>query len=255
MQLDLSNKKYLVVGASSGIGRAISIAISKCNGQVVLTSRNQSKLLETKEKMNGDNHIVIPYDITDIKGIKNFIKNCLDIIGGKFDGLVFTAGISRVKPIRVENVEKLRNFFEVSYWAYVELLKDFSSKMVLNNGGSIVAISSRSALFPEKGYLGYATAKQAIITSSLVAARELADRKIRVNTICPEMVKTPMTEYFFNSVSKEQLEKFYPLGYLEVEDVSNLVIFLLSDMSKKISGQNFYLSAGNAGTAIDDFII
>ena len=135
------------------------------------------------------------------------------------------------------------------------LLKEFSSRKVLNDAGSIVALSSRAALFPEKFLSRYATTKAAINITSNIAAQEFAKRKIRVNTICPEMVKTPMTEYFFSSVSQEQLNKFYPLGHLETSDVSDMIIFLLSDMSKKITGQNFYLSAGNAGTAIDGYII
>ncbi len=251
MKLDMSSKKYLIVGASSGIGRAIAIAISRNNGQVVLTSRNEDNLIKTREMMNGTNHIVMPYDIANIDGIKEFIKSCMASVGGRFDGLVFTAGVSRVKPIRTENIDELRSFNEISYLSYVALLKQFSSKRVFNNYGSIVAISSRSALFPEKGYLGYSIAKSAINEASLVAAQELANRGVRVNTICPEMVKTPMTKFFFDNVSKEQLDSFYPLGYLEPEDVADMALFLLSDMSKKITGQNFYLSAGNTGSAIE----
>lgn len=255
MHFDLSNKRYLVVGASSGIGRAISIAISGCNGQVVLTSRNEYNLLKTRDQMMGSNHLVMPYDITNIGDIKNFIKNCLNKLESKFDGFIFTAGVGRVRPIRLENIDELRSFYDLSYLSYVAFLKEFASKRVLNNGGSIVAISSRAALFPEKGYLGYATAKASINTSSLIAAKELLDRKIRVNTICPEMVKTPMTQFFFDNISREQLSEFYPLGYLEPEDVAYTTLFLLSDMSKKITGQNFYLSAGNMGSNIDGYIL
>lgn len=251
MKLDLFSKKYLIVGASSGIGRAVAIAISQYNGQVVLTGRNENNLLNTQKMMDGTNHVVMPYDIRNIDGMKGFVKQCMERIGGRFDGLVFTAGVGRLKPIRAENMDEIRKFYELSYLSYAALLKEFSSKRVLNDYGSIIAISSRAALFPEKGYLGYATAKAAINTASLVAAQELADRGVRVNTICPEMVKTPMTKLFFDNVSKEQLDRFYPLGYLEPEDVANTVVFFLSDMSKKITGQNFYLSAGNTGTGIE----
>lgn len=254
MKLDMSQKKYLIVGASSGIGRAIAIAVSQYNGQAVLVGRNENNLIKTKDMMNGANHIIMPYDITNIDGIKVFVKMCMDKVGGRFDGLVFSAGVGRVKPIRAENIEDLRNFYELSYLSYVALLKEFSSKRVLNDYGSIIAISSRSALFPEKGYLGYATAKEAINTASLVAAQELANRGVRVNTICPEMTKTPLTKYFFDTVSKEQLAKFYPLGYLEPEDVADTALFLLSDMSKKLTGQKIYLSAANTGSAIEYFI-
>lgn len=255
MSLDLFNKKYLVVGASSGIGRAIAILISKLNGKVVLTGRNEEKLQETLSMMSGSNHLIVRYDMNDVLGIKKFVKECMHKIGGKFDGLIFSAGIERCIPIRGENIERIREFYNVSCISYFSLLKEFSSKQVLSDGGSIVAISSRSALFPEKGFLGYGTAKAAINAASIVASQEFAKRKIRVNTICPEIVKTPMAEQFFCSVSQEQLNKLYPLGFLEPEDVADLVVFLLSDLSKKFTGQNLYLSAGNAGTPIDGYII
>ena len=255
MNIDLSDKKYLVVGASSGLGRAIAISISKLNGKVILTSRNKEKLQETFSMMEGTGHIIKPFNMADILRIKDFVKECIQEINGKLDGLIFSAGLERCIPIRSEDIIKLKEFYDVSYISYLSLLKEFSSKRVLLDGGSIIAISSRAAIFPEKGYLGYGTAKAAINFTSSVAAQEFAKRKIRVNTICPEMVKTPMTEYFFHHVTQEQLNKFYPLGYLEAEDVANMVVFLLSDMSKKITGQNFYLSAGNVGTAIDGYII
>lgn len=255
MLLDFTNKRYLVVGASSGIGRAIAISISKLNGKVVLVSRNREKLEETLSLMNGAEHIVMPFDLSNVSEIKEFIKKCVDKINEKFDGLVFSAGVGRCIPIRSENLDALQDFYNVSYMAYVALLKEFSSKRNMNDGSSIVAISSRAALFPEKGYLGYGSAKTAINFASEVGAQEFVKRKIRVNTICPEMVKTPMAESFFYSVDKEKLEKLYPLGFLTPEDVSNIAIFLLSDMSKKITGQKFYLSAGNTGTAIDGYII
>lgn len=254
MVIDLSNKKYLVVGASSGIGRNIAIAISKLNGNVVLVGRSENKLQETLFMMYGNGHIILPYDMTNILGIKDYVKGCVQKYG-KFDGMVFSAGISRCIPIKSENFKSLKDFNDVSYLAYNALLKEFSSRKVLLDGGSIVAISSRAALFPEKGYLGYGTAKVALNFASKVAALEFAKRKVRVNTVCPEMVKTPMTETFFSNIDRDSLDKLYPLGFLEPNDVADLVVFLLSDMSKKITGQNFYLSAGNAGTPIEDHIL
>ena len=74
MSLDLFNKKYLVVGASSGIGRAIAILISKLNGKVVLTGRNEEKLQETLSMMRGSNHLIVRYDMNDVLGIKKICK-------------------------------------------------------------------------------------------------------------------------------------------------------------------------------------
>ncbi|WP_455654836.1 SDR family oxidoreductase [Phascolarctobacterium sp.] len=255
LNYSLKGKTYLVVGASSGIGRASAIAISKLGGRVVLSSRNKAKLRETLSYMEGENHIIAPYDMHNILGIKEFIKNCTSSIGGKFDGLVYTSGVGIARLIKVENIKEFDEDFELGYKAYLMLLKEFSSRRILNDGGSIVALSSRAAMFPEKALARYATTKAAVNMTSNIAAQEFAKRKVRVNTICPEMVKTPMAECFFCVMDKEKLDKFYPLGFLEPEDVADLVVFLLSDMSKKFTGQNLYLSAGNAGTPIDGYIV
>lgn len=73
MLLDLTNKRYLVVGASSGIGRDIAISISKLNGKVVLVSRKRENLEETLSLMNGTGHIVMPFDLSNVSEIKEFI--------------------------------------------------------------------------------------------------------------------------------------------------------------------------------------
>lgn len=250
-----AGKTYLIVGASSGIGKASAIAISKLGGRVVLSSRNEMKLRETLSCMEGNNHIIEPYDMHNVSNIKKFIKTCVEKINGKFDGLLYTSGVSRSKLIKLENIEEFNEDFELGYKAYLMLLKELSSKRIFNDGGSIVALSSRAALFPEKALTRYATTKVAINITSNIAAQEFARRKIRVNTICPEMVKTPMTEQFFSNVSQEELKRLYPLDFLEPEDVADLVVFLLSDMSRKITGQNLYLSAGNMGTDFAGYII
>lgn len=79
MLLDLTNKRYLVVGASSGIGRDIAISISKLNGKVVLVSRKRENLEETLSLMNGTGHIVMPFDLSNVSEIKEFIKKCVKI--------------------------------------------------------------------------------------------------------------------------------------------------------------------------------
>lgn len=256
LDYSLEGKTYLVIGASSGIGRASAIAISRLGGRVVLSSRDESKLQETLSLMdNADKHIIMSYDMCNLKGITEFIKNCINKMNTKFDGLVFCAGSAGTRLIKMEQLDEFEEGFLLGYKSYLEILKSFSSKRVMNDGGSIVALSSRAALFPEKAMTRYATTKAAINVTSKIAAQEFAKRKIRVNTICPEMTKTPMVNHFFDNVTEEQLNKFYPLGFLEPNDVADLVIFLLSDMSKKLTGQNFYLSAGNAGTPIENYIV
>lgn len=247
----LSGKKYLVTGASSGIGQAAAILISKCGGRVVLNGRSEERLERTHSQMDGEGHYIMPYDLTDLAGIKQYVKDCVDIDGRQFDGLVFAAGMGAGSVIRTESLENLQRVMKVNFLPYFALLKACSSKRVLNDGGSIVAVSSRAAGNPDKSQASYAGSKAALDAASEVAALEFVKRKVRVNTVRPEIVDTPMSAAFFESVSPEQQEEFYRLGPLTAEDVAQTIVFLLSDMSSKITGQHIYISGGNDGRPID----
>lgn len=249
--LELTGRKYLITGASSGIGRAAAVLVSQLGGRVVLNGRNEERLHETLALLDGEGHRIMPFDLTDLDGIKSYVDGCIKADGQRFDGLVFSAGLGAGSVLRAESMENLQNVMRVNFLSWFAMLKAFSSRRVLNDGGSIVAVSSRAAGKPDKAQLSYAGSKAALDSACEVAALEFAKRKVRVNTVRPEMVDTPMSAAFFENVSPERQEEFYPLGPLTPEDVANTVVFLLSDMSRKITGQHIYLSAGNDGRPID----
>lgn len=253
--MNLCHKKILVAGASSGIGRAAAVMISKLGGKVVLNGRSQERLDETRSMMEGEGHFVMPYDLLQGDGIKQYIKSCVEIDGTPFDGLVFSAGTAgRAATIHIERMEEIKRVMEMNFFTYAALLKEFSSKRVLRNGGAIVALSSCITTHWDKSTFAYACSKSALEAASSIASREFAARNIRVNSVCPEMTNTPMVKSFFQNVPLEQRNIFYPLGALTPEDVANTIVFLLSDRSSKITGQKFYLSAGNDGRPIEYII-
>lgn len=247
----IAGKKYLVTGASSGIGQAAAILISKFGGTVILNGRNEERLNQTLSQMEGEGHHIMPFDLTDLEGIKQYVKDCIEVDGRRFDGLVFAAGMGGGAPVRAETMLNVKGMMQVNFYSYFALIKEFNSRRVLNDSGSIVAISSRAAGNPDKSQLSYAGSKAALDTASDVAALEFAKRKVRVNTVRPEMVDTPMSAAFFDGVERERRMDFYPLGPLTPRDVAETVLFLLSNMSKKLTGQHLYLSAGNDGRPID----
>lgn len=249
--MDLNGKKILVTGASSGIGQATAILISKLGGTVILNGRNEEKLNNTWLMLNGEGHFIVPYDLLNLDGLKQFVSECVKFDGQKFDGLVFSAGIGRGAPLRTESMESFKNVMISNCFTYVALLKAFSTQRMMNNFGSIVAVSSSAVVHYDKSQLSYACSKAVLETASAIAAKELVNRGIRVNTVRPEMTATPMTTFFQNSTTEEEKKELYPLGMLQAEDVANTIVFLLSDMSSKLTGQNIYISAGNDGRPID----
>ncbi len=249
--MDMHGKKIFVAGASSGIGRATAIMIGNQGGKVILNGRSRERLDETRSMMAGEGHFVMPYDLLQFDGIKQYIRSCIEVDGLKFDGLVFCAGMTRGCSVRMTNMDLLKQIMIENVSTYAALLKVFSSKQVLNNGGAIVALSSAATIHCDKSLAMYASSKAGVEAFSRVASKEFVSRKIRVNTVCPEMTDTPLTRGFFGSVSQENMEMFYPLGPLAPDDVANIIVFLLSDLSSKITGQTIHLSAGNDGRPID----
>ena len=252
--LNLSNKKFLVTGASSGIGRATEIKISELGGRVIFNGRDECRLKETLSMMDGGGHFAMPFDLLRFDDVKKYIQECINIDGNRFDGFVFSTGIARSQIIRTERIAEFKHVMDINCVTYVALLKEFASKRVLNNQGSIVAVSSSNTKQLSKSGMSYTASKAALEAVSAIAAKELVGRGIRINTVLPEATVTPMTIKFQNNTTEEQKKQWYPLGTLTAEDVANTIIFLLSDTSRKLTGQNIYLSAGNDGRPIDCII-
>lgn len=248
---NFTGKKYLVTGASSGIGQTVAICLSKLGGKVVLSGRDEERLNQTFSQMNGEGHAIMPYDLTELDGIKDYVHSCVAVDGQKFDGLVFSAGGGKNQLIRTMDTSAMLSAIYLNFCSYALMLKEFSSRRISNDKGSVVALSSRAAVFPGKAQGCYAASKAAVDVFSEVAAKELVNRRVRVNTIRPEFCDTPMGASFFTTVPVETQRKFYPLGKLSTEDVCNLILFLLSDLSDKITGQHIYISGGNFGSEID----
>ena len=163
----------------------------------------------------------------------------------KLDGCVFSAGIYAMLPLGAVTEEKINKIFATNIVSMMAIAKAFSSKRISNNGASFVSVSSRAAHLPDKSQGVYGASKAAINSYTVAAAKEISNRLIRFNAVCPEAVDT----------TQEAMQKIYPLGMLEAEDVADTIIFLLSDMSKKITGQSIWLSAGNDGGSIDGHIL
>ena len=109
---------------------------------------------------------------------------------------------------------------------------------------SCVLIASASALLADKGHCSYAGSKAALVTSCRTLAKELAVQRLRINTVSPTVIRTPMTTTEGEEYEQSQIAK-YPMGFGEVPDVANLIAFLLSDKAKWITGQNYVVDCAS----------
>lgn len=251
---DFSSKKYIIFGASSGIGRQAAVQLSMLGAKLVLVGRNEKKLQQTYEMLSGCDHNILICDVSDFNSAKVVVKSAVDTDGKKLDGCVFSAGIYTMLPLGMVTEEKINKIFSTNIFSLMAIIKAFSSKRISNDGASFVSVSSRAGFIPDKSQGVYAASKAAINAYTIAAAKEMVTRLIRFNTVCPEAVNTEMGASLKQSFTSEALAKIYPLGMLEAEDIANTILFLLSDMSKKITGQCIWLSAGNDGGSIEGHI-
>jgi len=243
----LKGRNILITGASSGIGKATAIHLSRVGANIIMVARNEERLQITKGLLHPGNHIAISQDITDFLSLKNTIEEVGSQIG-KIAGFVHCAGIEKTIPLNMMNLEIYNQLFNTNALAAFEISKILSRKKYLpQDGASFVFISSVMGSNGQTGKIGYCSSKSALIGGAKAMALELAKKKIRVNTISPGMVKTEMSEKMFSTLPEAtilEMNKMHPLGIGQPEDIANACEFLLSDKAKWITGIDMLIDGG-----------
>jgi len=236
----LHNKKILVTGASSGIGKIIAEKLSEKGATLTITGRNELRLRTTLENLNGESHQSLIADLTNSTELQSLAEKT-----DRLDGVVFCAGIVQYMPVKHLNLSSFDEIFDVNFKSQIALYQQLHSKKKISQHASLVFISSISAVSAVPATLAYATSKAAINSAVRVLASELSKLGVRVNSISPGLIETPLLENTF--LNKEVFEKNavkYPLGPGKCEDVANAVIFLLSDASRWITGTDLIVDGG-----------
>ncbi len=243
-------KNYLVIGASSGIGEACVRELASEENVLIIVARRGEMLQSIADDLPGR---IIPfvYDLHDLEHIKDIFSTCKeqDI---KLDGMVYSAGIDGLWPIKANSIPKMREIMDVNCLAFAEAGKCFFSKRYSNDGASIVAISSIASIRADKGMMAYAASKAALNSIVRTMAVEFATRKIRVNAILPAGVDTPMAR-----AKQDMMSGVCEIGHEKNQDSSEELIppdyiakqvgFLLSDKSLYITGECLTVNGGMIG--------
>ena len=238
----LDGKTILVTGASSGIGKTAAIECSRLGAKVIITARNEDRLKQTLSELEGKGHQMILCDLGQEDTIDSLVSDLPEI-----QGLINNAGFTKILPVQFINHEDINNILEVNLIAPMLLLQKLLKKKKLKKGASVVFTSSMAGLgCCSVGNSMYTASKGAISSFIKCVALELAPKNIRVNAVCPAMVDTGILDS--GTVSKEQLEedmKNYPLGrYGKPADIAWAMIYLLSDASSWVTGDNFVIDGG-----------
>lgn len=243
----LENKTILVTGASSGIGRQCAIDCSKMGAKVVLLARNEERLKETLSLMNGEGHLLVAQDLTDFEALPQLVKDIVEKMG-PLDGALHCAGISNTEPLKLIGIERLEEFFRSNVFSTIELTREICKlKNVNKEGASIVFFSSVMGVVGESCKSSYSLTKGALISGMRSLAVEYAKKKIRFNCVSPGVIETPINAnqaYMKEPELRALFEAKHLLGIGQCSDISNACIYLLSDASRWVTGQNLIVDGG-----------
>jgi NAD(P)-dependent dehydrogenase (short-subunit alcohol dehydrogenase family) len=239
----LKDKTILVTGASSGIGRSVAIEAAKLGATLVITGRNQDRLTEVFESLDGSGHRMLPVDILSA-GERKLLLECLPPL----DGVSHNAGIGKTRVFRFVNKEKIDSLMETNFTSTMLLQQEILKAGLIQDGASLVFTASAGASVPAAGNFVYAASKGAMIAGARVMAIELAPKKIRVNCVSPAMVETKLLYGgALTEADYEKNSKIYPLGrYGEPEEVAWMICYLLSDAARWVTGSNYVIDGGRS---------
>ncbi|KPE51563.1 SDR family NAD(P)-dependent oxidoreductase [Chryseobacterium indologenes] len=246
-RFSLKNKTILITGASSGIGRSCSVECSNAGADLILMARNEAELQKTISMLSPDTKAeIIIADIAEGENLEELIAEKIAVLG-KVSGFIHCAGIEKTLPLKKHSPKLYHDIFAVNVISGFEIAKILSLKKYKAETSAFVFISSVAGMVGEIGKAAYSASKGAVVSGARSLAMELSRSGIRVNSISPAMVDTPILEKMFENIGEEAAEeilKKHPLGIGKPEDVANACIFLLSDAAKWITGTNLVVDGG-----------
>ncbi len=236
----LSEKVILVTGAGRGIGRAMAETFARNGAVVYAIDVREGSVEQWCEEVNASTSGEVRplyFDITDEREAKDAVlqirKSC-----GRIDGLVNNAGVEFNELIGMISRENMEKMFSVNVYGTINLLQLVSRVMARQEtGGSIVNIASMTALRGNRGQLVYSATKGAVVSLTKSAAKELAEKKIRVNAIAPGLTNTEMMKQADPEKLQSRIDNICMGRLAEPEDIAKACLFLLSDLSSYVSGQ------------------
>lgn len=247
---DFTGKNFVVVGASSGIGKQTAIELAQSGANVLAIGRNLERLAELREhsplslvkrppRIFTEQLDVITAQANDWAQI---LENFTSAVG-RINGGVYTAGIWGLTPLNSFDESLARKIFDTSFWGAVNFVQSATRKKFSDGGGSFVLMSSIAGDFSGKSLFAYSAAKAAVQSAVKSFAKEIIRNKHRINSVAPALVKTEMMQNELYAPNEEIISR-HLLGLGNVRDVAGMILFLLSDRAAWITGQNFFVDGG-----------
>ncbi len=251
----LEGKVALITGASKGIGEGVAKVYAKYGAKCVLAARG-SKVMELASELKAEGYEVtgVQVDVSDYKSVQNLVQ-ITESTYGKIDTLVCNAGICVLEEFLSDDDFKNRDMhLDINVKGVWNVTKAALPGMISKGGGAVVIMSSVTGdMVADPGEVAYATSKAALVGFTKSMAREVADKNIRVNAICPGYVRTPLVEGMAVQSDPENPERAIqaianavPLKRLaRPEEVGELAAFLGCEESSYITGTQIVIDGGS----------
>ena len=242
---ELNGRVAIVTGGAQGIGKAIALTLARHGVNVVVTDVNLERAQETVQEIEAlqVRSLAIKANVADVSAAEQMVKETVDKLG-KIDILINNAGITRDNILLRMKPEEWDQVMEVNLKGTYACTRAALKFMFRQKNGRIVNIASITGLMGNAGQANYSASKAGIIGFTKAVAREYATRGITVNAVAPGFIDTAMTQAIPEK-EREALIKLIPMERLGTpDDVAAAVYFLVSDLSRYITGQVINVNGG-----------
>ena len=243
-QFRLDGRRALISGAGRGIGKAISISLAEAGAHVTLVARSKAEIEAVSDDINANDGVAqaLVLDVSDLSSVQAMIAQ-----NGPFNILVNNAGMNRPAETLSVSIDDYDAIMGLNVRAPYFMSQAVAQGLIdAGQSGSIVNISSQMGYVGFAGRSVYCASKHAMEGFTKAMAVEWGKHDIRVNTVCPTFIETPMTKPFFEDETfKEKVLSKIHLGRIgQVDDVTGAVIFLASDAASMVTGSALKVDGG-----------
>lgn len=236
--ISFTGKKIVLAGAG-GIGSATAELLAALGAKMILLDVAEDKMKEVVARLPGEGHSYYICDFSAVESIEPVIAQLIQN-NGAVDGYVHCTGVGSVRPLKMSKYDFMLRVMDINFFSFVEMVRCLTKKGAFNEGMNIVGISAVGAYLGNATKTAYCASKAAMNSAVRCMAKELAPKGIRLNTVAPGATDTPMAreaaDYREGTDEMRINELRQYLGTCQPKDIADAIIFLLSDMSRMITG-------------------